>query len=48
MKIIGAAIGKELALINPLLRCLSKYFYSTLSLFWDIYIEIQILAIFLL
>ena len=35
-KIIGIAIGKELALINPLLRCLSKYFYSTLSLFQDI------------
>jgi len=36
MKIIGAAIGEELALINPLLRCLSKYFRSTWSLFWDI------------
>jgi len=36
MKIIGAAIGEELTLINPLLRYSSKYFYSTLSLFWDI------------
>ena len=35
-KIIGTAIGKELALINPLLRYSSKYFRSTQSLFWDI------------
>ena len=36
IKIIGTAIGEELALINPLLRCLFKYFYSTLSLFYNI------------
>ena len=36
MKITGIAIGDELTLINPLSRCLSKYFYSTLSLFQDI------------
>ena len=30
------AIGKELTLINPLSRCLSKYFRSTQSLFQDI------------
>ena len=35
-KITSTAIGKELALINPLSRCLSKYFRSTLSLFQDI------------
>ena len=35
-KITSTAIGKELALINPLSRCLSKYFYSTQSSFWDI------------
>ena len=29
IKITSIAIGKELALINPLSRCLSKYFYST-------------------
>jgi len=28
-KITGTAIGKELALINPLSRYLSKYFYNT-------------------
>jgi len=33
MKIINAATGKELTLINPLLKYLSKYFYSILSLF---------------
>ena len=36
IKIISIAIGKELALINPLSRCLSKYFYSTQSSFQDI------------
>ena len=36
IKITSIAIGKELALINPLSRCLSKYFYSTQSLFQDI------------
>ena len=36
IKITSIAIGKELALINPLSRCSSKYFYSTLSLFQDI------------
>ena len=36
IKIINAAIVKELTLINPLFRYLSKYFYSTLSLFQDI------------
>ena len=36
MKITSTAIGNELALINPLSRCSSKYFYSTLSLFQDI------------
>jgi len=25
----GYVIGKELALINPLSRCLSKYFHNT-------------------
>ena len=35
-KITSIAIGNELALINPLSRYLSKYFYSTLSLFQDI------------
>ena len=35
-KITSIAIGDELALINPLSRCLSKYFRSTLSLFQDI------------
>ena len=29
IKITGAAIGNKLALINPLSRYLSKYFYST-------------------
>ena len=29
-------MGEELALINPLLRCLFKYFYSTQSLFYNI------------
>ena len=33
IKITSIAIGKELTLINPLSRCLSKYFYSTQSLF---------------
>ena len=32
-KITSIAIGDELALINPLSRYLSKYFYSTQSLF---------------
>ena len=36
IKITSIAIGKELALINPLSRCLSKYFYSTQSLFQNI------------
>ena len=36
IKITSAAIGKELALINSLSRCSSKYFRSTLSLFQDI------------
>ena len=36
IKITNIAIGKELALINPLSRYLSKYFYSTQSLFQDI------------
>ena len=35
-KIIGIAIGEELALINPLLRYSSKYFHSTQSSFQDI------------
>ena len=35
-KITSAATGEELALINPLLRFLSRYFYSTWSLFQDI------------
>ena len=35
-KIIGAAIGKELALINSLLKYSSKYFRNTQSLFQDI------------
>ena len=33
IKITSIAIGKELALINPLSRYSSKYFYSTQSLF---------------
>ena len=36
IKITSIAIGNELALINPLSRYLSKYFYSTQSLFQDI------------
>ena len=36
IKIISITIGNELALINPLSRYSSKYFYSTLSLFQDI------------
>ena len=36
IKITSTAIGDELALINPLSRYLSKYFYSTQSLFQDI------------
>ena len=36
IKITSIAIGNKLALINPLSRCSSKYFYSTLSLFQDI------------
>ena len=36
IKITSAAIGKELALINPLSRCSSKYFRSTQSLFQNI------------
>ena len=36
IKITGIAIGKESTLINPLSRSLSKYFYSTQSLFQDI------------
>ena len=36
IKITSIAIGDELALINPLSRYLSKYFYSTQSLFQDI------------
>ena len=36
IKITSIAIGNKLALINPLSRYLSKYFYSTLSLFQDI------------
>ena len=36
IKITSTAIGDELALINPLSRCSSKYFYSTQSLFQDI------------
>ena len=36
IKITSIAIGKELTLINPLSRYLSKYFYSTQSLFQDI------------
>ena len=36
IKITSIAIGKELTLINPLSRCLSKYFYSTQSSFQDI------------
>jgi hypothetical protein len=35
-KITGAAIGEELTLINPLSKCLFKYFHSTCSSFWDI------------
>ena len=35
-KITSIAIGKELALINPLSRYSSKYFYSTQSSFQDI------------
>ena len=36
IKITSIAIGKKLTLINPLSRYLSKYFYSTQSLFQDI------------
>ena len=36
IKITSIAIGEELTLINPLSRCLSKYFYSTQSLFQNI------------
>ena len=36
IKITSIAIGKELALINPLSKCLFKYFYSTQSLFQNI------------
>ena len=36
IKITSIAMGKELALINPLFRYLSRYFYNTQSLFWDI------------
>ena len=36
IKITSIAIGKKLALINPLSKYLSKYFYSTQSLFQDI------------
>ena len=36
INITSIVIGKELALINPLSRYLSKYFYSTQSLFQDI------------
>ena len=36
IKITSIAIGNELALINPLSRYSSKYFYSTQSLFQDI------------
>ena len=36
IKITSIAIDKELALINPLSRYLSKYFYSTQSLFQNI------------
>ena len=36
IKITSIAIGNKLALINPLSRYLSKYFYSTQSLFQDI------------
>ena len=36
IKITSTAIGNKLALINPLSRCSSKYFYSTQSLFQDI------------
>ena len=36
IKIISIAIGQELTLINSLSRYLSKYFYSTQSLFQDI------------
>ena len=36
IKITSTAIGNELALINPLSRYSSKYFYSTQSLFQDI------------
>ena len=35
-KITSIAIGNKLTLINPLSRYLSKYFYSTQSLFQDI------------
>ena len=36
IKITGIAMGEELILINLLSKCLSKYFYSTCSLFQDI------------
>ena len=36
IKITSIAIGNKLALINPLSRYSSKYFYSTQSLFQDI------------
>ena len=36
IKITGVVMGEELTLINPLSRCLSRYFYSTQSLFQDI------------
>ena len=36
IKITSTAIGNKLALINPLSRYSSKYFYSTQSLFQDI------------
>ena len=36
IKITSIAIGKELTLINPLSRYLSKYFYNTQSLFQNI------------
>ena len=36
IKITSIAIGKELTLINPLFKYLSKYFYSTQGLFQNI------------
>ena len=36
IKITNIAIGNQLTLINPLSRCLSKYFLNTQSLFQDI------------